>query len=112
MMTRRNLLALCGGAAAFAQKKPLDITEFEPRSMLQVTESRVRRARFPVIDIHTHLSWPAKADKGVPLVGERRFPATPDELLAVMDAKNLRTMVNLTGGYGDGLKEAVKRYDR
>lgn len=29
-----------------------------------------------------------------------------------MDATNLHTMVNLTGGYGDGLREAVSRYDK
>ena len=29
-----------------------------------------------------------------------------------MDRRNLRTMVNLTGGYGDGLREAMRRYDR
>ena len=29
---------------------PLDLSEFEPKSMLQVYESRVERARFSVID--------------------------------------------------------------
>jgi hypothetical protein len=42
MSTRRStLLALAGGAVALAQKKSLDITEFEPRSMLQVKETPV-----------------------------------------------------------------------
>ena len=31
----------------------------------------------------------------------------PARCLATMDRKNIRTMVNLTGGYGAGLKEAV-----
>ena len=30
----------------------------------------------------------------------------------VMDRRNLRTMVNLTGGRGAGLKDAVERYDK
>jgi predicted TIM-barrel fold metal-dependent hydrolase len=113
MSTRRStLLALAGGAVALAQKKSLDITEFEPRSMLQVKETPVMRARFPVIDIHTHLSFAAKGEKGVPLVGDRRFASKPEELLPVMDAKNLRIMVNLTGGFGDGLKQAIAQYDK
>jgi predicted TIM-barrel fold metal-dependent hydrolase len=29
-----------------------------------------------------------------------------------MDRKNIRMLVNLTGGYGDGLREAVRRFDR
>jgi predicted TIM-barrel fold metal-dependent hydrolase len=37
---------------------------------------------------------------------------TPEELLAVMDRKNIRAMVNLTGGYEHGLAQAVAKYDR
>ncbi|MBL8231866.1 MAG: amidohydrolase family protein [Bryobacterales bacterium] len=116
MISRRTLLssALGTGAAAraMAQKQPLDITQFEPRSMLQVNETRVERAKFPVIDIHTHLSFSAKSEKGVSLTGERKFIVPPDQLLPVMDRRNLRTMVNLTGGYGAGLREGVARYDK
>lgn len=105
MHSRRHaLLAFAGAVAASAQKKPLDITEFEPRSMLSVKETSVPRARFPVIDIHTHISFSSK--------GVGRFLAPPSELLAVMDAKNLRTMVNLTGGYGDGLAASIAKYDK
>jgi hypothetical protein len=35
--------------------------------------------------------------------GEIRFAASAEECLAVMDRKNIRTMVNLTGGYGGNL---------
>jgi predicted TIM-barrel fold metal-dependent hydrolase len=91
---------------------PLPLSEYEPRSMLHAPETHVTRARYPVIDIHTHLSWSQKSEKGVSLVGERTFAAPPSELLPVMDRKNLRTLVNLTGGYGDGLREAVSKYDK
>ena len=33
----------------------------------------------------------------------------PANCLAVMDRKNIRTMVDVTGGYGDGLREAVAK---
>lgn len=113
MITRRaTLTALLGAAGLPGQKKPLDITQFEPRSMLEVKETRIERARFPVIDIHTHLSWAAKAEKGVSLVGERKFIVPPAELLPTMDRKNLRIMVNLTGGYGQGLRDSVQRFDK
>jgi hypothetical protein len=39
-----------------SQGLPLRLTEFEPKSMLHVKETSVPRARFPVIDFHTHVS--------------------------------------------------------
>jgi predicted TIM-barrel fold metal-dependent hydrolase len=90
----------------------LDLAEFEPRSMLHVAATSVERARFPVIDIHTHLSWAARSEKGVPLSEERTFIATSPELLEVMDRKNISTMVNLTGGVGTGLEKSIQRFDK
>ncbi|HMH12930.1 MAG TPA: amidohydrolase family protein [Edaphobacter sp.] len=129
-MNRRQLLrstglGLVGGAvtqagvvfpasSANAQSRPgaLSLVDFEPKSMLEVRETHVERARFPVIDIHTHISVSAKSKNGVELVPERQFLGTPEELLVVMDRKNIRSMVNLTGGYGAGLAETVRKYDR
>jgi predicted TIM-barrel fold metal-dependent hydrolase len=91
---------------------PLDLSQYEPKSMLQVHESHVERAKFPVIDFHTHISLSTKSEKGVELSPDRQYLGTPQELLAVMDRKNIRTMVNLTGGYEKGLVEAVAKYDR
>jgi predicted TIM-barrel fold metal-dependent hydrolase len=89
----------------------LDITEFQPRSMLHVRETRVERARFPVIDLHTHLGFAARQPHGV--AGEAmRFLAPPAELLPVLDRKNIQAMVNLTGGFGSGLAESIARFDR
>ena len=114
-MNRRDLLksAVLAPLACSAQsKKPLDISEFEPKSMLQVKETKVARARHPLIDIHTHLSWATKGSKGVPLSEERRFIMEPAELLKVMDRKNIRAMVNLTGGWGSGLRSAIAKFDK
>jgi predicted TIM-barrel fold metal-dependent hydrolase len=91
--------------------KPLDLSQYEPKSMLEVHETRVERAKFPVIDFHTHISVAAKAEKGVALSPDRHYLGTPQECLAVMDPKNIKTMVNLTGGYEKGLAEAVGKYD-
>jgi predicted TIM-barrel fold metal-dependent hydrolase len=92
--------------------KAITLPEYEPRSMLQVHETQVERSRFPLIDIHTHISVAAKAENGVELVPERQYLGTPQELLSVMDRKNIRAMVNLTGGYEKGLAETITKYDR
>ena len=100
------------GGDAKPQLKPLDISDYEPRSMLQVNETHVPTPRFPVIDIHTHVSFSVKSKNGVELSPQRGYVAAPEELLPVMDRKHIRAMVNLTGGYGAGLKDAVDKYDR
>ena len=106
-----------GGAGGARQAAPrprtlgLDLSEFQPRSMLHVPATTVARARFPVIDLHTHLGFSARDQHGV-AVEEMTFVASPESVLPVMDRKNLKTMVNLTGGFGKGLAESVARFDR
>jgi len=95
-----------------ATKARLDLTQFQPRSMLHVRETRVERSRFPVIDIHTHLGWAARERGGVARGEAMTFLVSPGEALKVMDSKNLRTLANLTGSYGKGLAESVRRFDR
>ena len=95
-----------------SQPAPLELSQYEPRSMLHVHESRVEHSKFPLIDFHTHLSGSTESEKGVELTPDREYLGTPQELLAVMERKNIRAMVNLTGGYDHGLAEAVGKYDR
>ena len=90
----------------------LALSDYEPKSMLQVSETRVERSRYPVIDFHTHITVSAREVNGVPLAAERTYLADPGELIAVMDRKNIRTMVNLTGGFDAGLVETIRRYDK
>ena len=111
-----GLLGVVGGHAAGAQggtaagtQQPgarpgaLPLTEFEPRSMLHVRETRVPRARFPVIDFHTHVSPRRRAQP----------PALPPaQIVATMDSVNLQTMVNLTGGTAEILAATVAAFDR
>jgi len=97
--------------AASSSDAELSLARFEPRSMLHVATTRVERPRFPVIDLHTHLSWSATVRSGV-ATGERmRYFAEPQDLLPVMDRKNVRTLLNLTGGSGAGLEETIRRFD-
>jgi len=128
-MNRRQLLygtgiALVSSAVARARvkipasddetpkPKVLNLPDYQPTSMLHVRETRVERARYPVIDIHTHITETSKEVNGVPLAAERSFLATPEELLLVMERKNVRSMVNLTGGFASGLTETIEKYDK
>lgn len=91
------------GVQAQKARGDLPLVEFQPKSMLHVHESRVPRARFPVIDVHAHLAWSSRNGTGA-----AKLLAPPAELLKVMDAKNIRTLVHLTGGFGEQLKENIK----
>jgi len=114
-MKRRTWLGLAAATSLRAQfssqervkgvrETDLRLSDFEPRSMLRVKETRVERPKFPVIDFHTHLSWsPGPGKEGGP-----EFPARPEEILPVMQRKNIRMMVNLTGGRGPVLEEVLR----
>jgi predicted TIM-barrel fold metal-dependent hydrolase len=91
-----------------AEGCPLALQDFQPRSMLHVPEHNVARAAFPVIDVHAHFSWSGGL-KGTETI---QFLATPQDLLPVMDRKNVRTMINLTGGTGPALESSINRFDK
>jgi predicted TIM-barrel fold metal-dependent hydrolase len=83
----------------------LPLEDYQPKSMLHAATTEVERARFPVIDFHTHITFNGELKGGDKI----HFTAQGSELLPVMDRRNVRTMVNLTGGYGAGLKEAIDK---
>lgn len=106
-MKRRHLLGGLGVLPLLAQEKkhaPLDIMDFEPKSKLHVKETAVERSRYPVIDIHTHLTSAKEEDL--------RTPVPPAELIPVMDRRNIRAMVNVTGGRGKAVRDAVAQFDK
>lgn len=101
-----NEPAQAGGPARPA---PIPLTDYRPVSMLRVPETAVEKPRFPVIDMHAHLSWAVRdrtAEEATALV------STPEALLEVMDRRGIQTMVNLTGGVGEGLSQTIARLDR
>jgi predicted TIM-barrel fold metal-dependent hydrolase len=92
-MHRRLFLV---ASAAWAQQK-LPLEDFQPRSMLVTPATPVPRAKFPVIDVHTHVSGLGR-------------PAAPDQIAQIlrwMDELNIQTMLNLTGGAADNLKRTI-----
>jgi predicted TIM-barrel fold metal-dependent hydrolase len=70
------------------------IREYKPRSTLVVEAHPVPRARFPVVDIHSHQPAPIS-------------DAQLDSLVASMDPLNLRLLVNASGASGDTLVRSV-----
>jgi predicted TIM-barrel fold metal-dependent hydrolase len=79
-----------------ARPPAMSIEEYEPLSMLITSETAVRRAKYPFVDIHGHQDL-SMGD--APLA----------DLVGVMDKINLRTMVNLSGGSGASLTAQVRR---
>jgi predicted TIM-barrel fold metal-dependent hydrolase len=83
-----SLLVVAGGTA-----QDLSIREYKPRSTLVVPEHPTPRAKYPVVDIHSHHRQ-LTTEAWARIVGE-------------MDALNLRVLVNLSGGSGDDLKQRI-----
>jgi predicted TIM-barrel fold metal-dependent hydrolase len=91
-------------AADAEQKKTLLLKDFHPQSMLHAPVHEVARARFYVIDVHNHVNDAAGIDE----------PMAPARVVEVMDNTNVKTIVILTGMWGDKLQhvidEMVKAY--
>lgn len=91
--------------------KPLDLSEFEPESMLVAKRTVIEKPRYPVIDMHAHMSFSAHVVNGVHLGAERQYLGTADEMIPVMDRKGVRVINNLTAGFGAGLDNALAKFD-
>jgi predicted TIM-barrel fold metal-dependent hydrolase len=85
--------------------RDLPLREYRPRSRLRATEHLVARAAVPVVDAHNHLGRWLAAD------ASWSAPDVP-QLLDVMDACNVASIVNLDGMWGDELEANLDRYDR
>jgi predicted TIM-barrel fold metal-dependent hydrolase len=112
---------MAGPAAASpeAEKRPcptagedLLLQDFRPKSTLHVPETRVETPRYPVIDVHTHMSFVARSDYGAGPGEDVVFTTTPEKALEVMDRKGVKAMLNLTGGVGKGLDKTIAAWDR
>ena len=95
-----------------ASDGPLRLQDFRPKSMLHVAETRVATPRFPAIDVHTHFSFAKGGRQGAASDDSVAFTTTAEDALAVMDRKGVRAVVNLTGGFGKGLEQAIGRFDQ
>ena len=74
--------------------QPPTIREYKPKSTLVVPQHPVPKAKFPVIDIHSHQPTPIS-------------PAEFDRVMKGMEENNLRVLVNLSGSSGSRLRQGV-----
>jgi uncharacterized protein len=86
----RWLFALIFTVALTAQE--MSFEEYNPKSGLTVPQNPKTRAKFPFIDIHNH---------------QNRNPDLK-KLLQEMDDLNMAVMVNLSGGFGEFLRDNVQ----
>ena len=73
---------------------PPNIVDYQPRSTLVAPQHLVPRAKFPVIDIHSHHNTPLS-------------PEQYAKVIHAMDENNIRLIVNLSGGSGDRLRQGL-----
>ncbi len=78
-------------------KDGLLLRDFAPESTLRARTSEVRRARYPVIDVHCHLNDGVVMQRSV----------NPKQFIRVMDETNVAAAINLTGGWGERLRRSI-----
>jgi len=79
------------------QKKTLLLRDFKPVSMLHAGHHEVQKARFYVIDVHNHVNDAARIDDHMP----------PERVVEVMNNTNVKTIVILTGLWGEKLQAVI-----
>jgi predicted TIM-barrel fold metal-dependent hydrolase len=84
-------------AADADQKKTLLLKDFTPTSMLHAAAHKVERAKYYVIDVHNHVNDAQGIEDPIPL---RR-------VIEVMDNTNVKTVVILTGMWGEKLQRVL-----
>src|SRR5215813_14281352 len=84
-------------AADADSKKTLLLKDYHPETALHAAKHEINRAKFPVIDVHNHTN----DARGI---GDR---VDPKEMVERMDRLNVKTVVILTGGWGDELQKLI-----
>jgi uncharacterized protein len=78
-------------------KKTILLKDFQPDPALHAVAHEIHRAKFTVIDVHTHTNDAVG-------IGDR---VDPQEMIARMDRLNIKTIVILTGLWGDKLQTII-----
>src|SRR5437016_12648966 len=81
------------------QKKTLLLKDFHPASMLHAPVHEIERAKYYVIDVHNHVNDAQGIDEPMP----------PQRVVEVMDKTNVKTVVILTGMWGEKLQQVIDK---
>jgi len=88
-------LFVMAATSGYAQpSSKMDFETYDPVSTLVVPEHKVTKAKFPFIDVHNH-QWS---------MGSQDLT----NLITDMDKLNMKVMVNLSGGNGNGLQRMTE----
>jgi predicted TIM-barrel fold metal-dependent hydrolase len=79
--------------SVFFSKAVINFEEYEPKSTLVVKGHEIKKAKFPFIDVHSHIWDMDKADL--------------KEIVSQMDSMNMKVLVNLSGQSGDFLYQCI-----
>ena len=74
--------------------RPLALSQFRPQSMLRVPQTDLRRATFPVVDVHVH-----------PRIRLRHQSEALDAFVQLMDQQQIAVCVSLDGKLGEAFEE-------
>jgi predicted TIM-barrel fold metal-dependent hydrolase len=86
-----------------APPSDVPLSRYRPRSRMRTPTSHVPRPRFPAIDAHNHLGTAFGGDWPTRSVGE---------LTEALDAAGIEGIIDLDGGWGDGLRREIDRWQR
>jgi hypothetical protein len=84
---------LFAGMVSARAEVALPLGQFDPLSMVLAEDNTPSRSKFPTIDYHNHLD-----------------SQNPDDVLRVMDACNVETVVNITMQVGEKATQSLQRY--
>src|SRR5208282_2571066 len=84
-------------AAGADEKKTLLLRDFQPVSMLHAPAHTVDRAKYYVIDVHNHVNDAMGIDDPMP----------PQRVVEIMNKTNVKTVVILTGMWGERLQKVI-----
>jgi len=81
--------------------KQLRVRDFRPKSNLHLPITIIKQARYSVIDFHSHVNdlYPGWGGRDIPIT----------ELLNTMDKANVKTLVILTGKWGEALQVMIDK---
>ncbi len=79
------------------QKKTLLLKDFHPVSMLHAPVHKIDQAKYYVIDVHNHVNDAMGIEDSMP----------PQRVIEVMDNTNVKTVVILTGMWGEKLQKVL-----
>ncbi|MFO0902060.1 MAG: amidohydrolase family protein [Pirellulales bacterium] len=77
--------------------RDLSLRLFRPQPSIKTPEQRLERARFPVVDVHTHFR-----------VRTRQSDEARDAFVSLMDRNQIAVCVSLDGGWGDAFQEHAR----